>query len=117
MHTGRKRIPGRRGVTQVGADPARKQVDSAQWGTAHGCFKDPKLHFTGEEEGQWEDGEGRLPISWVQLFRRNRVPRGLTLDRRALQIQVEKTESLLEVGSHGHLKGCSGRGVHTHPEL
>lgn len=58
MRTGRKRIPGRGGVTQVGAGPARKQVDGAQWGTAHGCFKDPKLHFTGEEEGQWEDGEG-----------------------------------------------------------
>lgn len=103
MRTSRKLIHGRGGVTQVGAGPARKQVDGAQGCMAHGCSKDPKLHLAGGEEGQWEDGEGCLPISWVQLFWRDRVQRGLTLGRRALQ--VEKTESLLEAGRHGHF--CS----------
>ena len=105
MCTIRKRIPGRGGGAQVGEGPARKQMDSAQRCMAHGCSKDPKLPVAGGEEGQWEDGEGCLPISWMQLFQRDRVPRGLTLGRKALQ--VEKTESLLEAGRHGHFKGCS----------
>lgn len=104
MCTSRKHIPGRGGVAQVGEGPARKQVDSAQRCMAHGCSKDPELRVAGGEEGQWEDGEGCLPISWMQLFQRERVPRGLTLGRKALQ--VEKTESLLEAGRRGHFKGC-----------
>ena len=43
-------------------------------------------------------GEGCLPISCVQLFWRDRVGREGTLGKSALQLQMEKIESLLEGG-------------------